>query len=101
MAQDAAERPILLVLASSEAVPVIDPRAPPSNRAVPGAELVANSHVLRKKLASPAVMIAGDHKDIDAGVAEISEGCQRSEVVTRDDGSPLEPEIEKIAVDDE
>ena len=47
------------------------------------------------------VMVARYPEDWDVGLHEVGERGENSERRSRDDGSPLEPELEQVPVDDE
>jgi hypothetical protein len=63
--------------------------------------VIAHTDLARKEVAAPTVVIAADHEDVDAGIANVGEGGERAKVLAGDDRSPLEPEIEQVAVDDQ
>ena len=67
----------------------------------PRTEHVVDADVATKHVTAPAVVIAGDHHDLHACIDDIGQGGERSESSARNDGTPLEPELEQIAVDHE
>ena len=80
---------------------MIDACTPPGDRSLPGTQLVPQPDFARQELAPPTVVVARNHEDVDAGVPQIGKGRQRPKVIPGDHGSPFEPEIEQVPVDDE
>src|SRR5262245_7503767 len=101
IAKDATQRAVTPVLLRPQAVSVLDVSAPSRDVARPRAQAVVDAHVLPKHVAAPAIMIARDHHHGNTRFGNVGQGSQRSKPSTRDYRSPLEPELEQVAVDDE
>ena len=101
MPQDPAQQSVAPVLLVAQSVAVIEARPPTGHLAGPGADVVRHSHVPGQYVAAPAVMIARDPEDRNPGVREARQRGQHLEPRTRNDGAPLKPEVEEVAVDDD
>jgi acyl-CoA thioester hydrolase len=101
ISEHAADHAIALVLGGSQAVTVFDVRAPGTDFASPRSEHVIHADIATKHVAAPAVMISRNHGHLNAGVDDVSQCSERSKPAARNYRSPLEPELEQIAVDDE
>src|SRR6185436_18365636 len=84
-----------------QTVTVFDARLPPHQRPRPGTHEVFDTHVFPQDFSAPTIVVARHPQDIDSEVLELRQRRERAEASTRDDGLPLEPEIEEIAVDDQ
>ena len=76
-------------------------RVPAAECALPRTDMIVDADVRSQHLAAPAVMVAGDPEDWDAAFAEIGQSGEYAVAGPRDDGAPLEPEVEEVAVDHE
>ncbi len=94
VAQHVAEQAISLVFARPEPVAMLDARAPAGDVANPWAEPVVDANVLAQHVAAPTVMVAGDHRDGNAGVDDVRERGERSKTAAGNHRPPLEPELE-------
>jgi len=101
ISQETPHETIAFVFSGSKSVSVLDVCAPRADRVAPRTEHIVDSDVATKHIAAPAVVVAGDHHDLHARIHDIGEGGKRSESSARNDGAPLEPELEQIAVDHE
>jgi acyl-CoA thioester hydrolase len=101
VAQHAPQHAVTLVFDWSKSVAVLDMRAPSGGAIDDRTESVVDPDVVAQHLATPAVMVAGDHRYGNARVDDVGERRERAEAPTRDHRSPLEPELEQITVDDE
>src|SRR5207244_3361277 len=100
-AQNGPDRAIAPILERAQAIAVLDPGIPSSDRPLPPVEPVVDADIFRQNVATPAIVIAGDHDHRNPGLAQIGEGGENAEARSRNDGLPLEPEFEQIAVDDD
>ena len=82
-------------------VAVFDDGLPASELSGPRADVVVDSDIAAEDVATPAVMIARHPKNRDPAVHEVRQCGEDSEGWPRDDRSPLEPELEQVAVDHE
>ena len=73
----------------------------PASLSDPRTDVIVHADVVAEHVTTPAVVIARHPQYRDAGVHEIRERGEDSKRRPRDDGAPLEPELEEIAVDDE
>ena len=101
IAEHVPQSAIALVLGRAQSVAVFDVRAPTTDFALPWAEDVIHADVSAKDLTTPAIVVAGDHEHRNAGVDDVGECGKRPEAAPWDDGLPLEPEFEQIAIDDQ
>ncbi len=101
MPDDSAEHPVTTVFDGAQSIPVLDMCAPSADDAVPRSRVVRQSDLVPEEVTTPPVVIAGDHQDVETGFPKVSERAQRSKVSAGNDGLPLEPEIEQIAVNQE
>jgi acyl-CoA thioester hydrolase len=92
---------IAFVFSRAESVAMLDARMPPGDVAEPRAKPVVDADVFAQHLATPTVMVAGDHHHGHAGVGDVRERGDRSKAAPGNDRAPLEPELEQIPVDDE
>ena len=93
--------PVTAILDLPKAVPVLDVRAPPAQRARPGTYAVIDADFPAEDVATPAVVVPGEHHDAYARLAEIGESREYAERAPRDHVLPLEPEVEEVTVDHE
>jgi len=101
MAQHGAKASVLSILDLAQPVAVLDDGFPARERSDPRPNVIVNADVVAEHVATPAVMVARYPEDWDVGLHEVGERGENSERRSRDDGSPLEPELEQVAVDDE
>ena len=101
IAKHAAKCAVPLVLQGTQSVAVLDVRAPSADVLLDGTELVIDAHVLAKNLTTPAVVIARDHRNRDAGIHDVRQRSDGSKAVAWHHRFPFEPELEQIAVDDQ
>ncbi len=99
--QDAAERVIAPVLVVAKSVAVLDQRPPSRKRPAPRSDVILDADIASQDLAAPTIMVAGNPQDVDPTLPQIRQRGERPERGTRNDGAPLEPEIEQVAVDHE
>jgi acyl-CoA thioester hydrolase len=99
MPEQPTQHPIPFVLARAKSVAVLDARVPSSDVAEPRAESVIDTDVLSQYVATPAIVIARDHRHGHTRVRDVGECGDGSKATTRNHGAPLEPELEQIAVD--
>lgn len=93
------QQPIPPVLVGTKPVAVLDTGAPTGQIAKPRAELVVDSGVAAQNVASPTVVIPGNHDDGYASVRRVGKGGECTEPSARNDRFPFEPELEQITVD--
>jgi len=63
--------------------------------------VIVDADVATEDVVAPAVVISRDPQDRHAAFREIGQGCQRAKAVSRNDRLPFEPEVKKIAIDDQ
>jgi len=85
----------------AQSVAVFDVRVPRTDLTEPRPKAIVDADVATKHVTAPTVVIAGDHHDLHAGVDDVGKGGESSKSAARDDRTPLEPELEEVAVDDE
>src|SRR5579863_4210534 len=95
------QRAVAPVLGRAQAIAVLDSRAPSGDLAVPGADVVRDADVIPEYRTAPAVVVAGDPEDLRTGLAQRREGRQHAKGRAGNYRSPLIPELEQVAVDDE
>ena len=101
VSQETPHETIPFVFSRSKSISVLDMCAPRADRVAPRTEHIVDSDIATKHVTAPTVVVAGDHHDLHARIHDIGEGGKRSESSARNDGAPLEPELEQIAVDHE
>jgi len=101
MAQHGPKAAVLPILDSAKPVAVFDDGLPTREPAGPRADVIVHADVAAEHIATPAIMVARHPEDGDVGLHEIRERGEDSKRRPRDDGSPLEPELEEVAVDHE
>ena len=99
MPENASEPAIFSVLDITKAVTVLDACLPTAKRAGPGPNVVLDSHVLPQHIAAPTIVITRDPEHRNPLLDEIRQRCEHAKRRSRDNGPPLEPELEKVAVD--
>ncbi len=80
---------------------MLDMGVPPGDVLDHGTEPVVDAHILAEDVASPTVVVAGNHQHLYAGVDHVAECGHGPKRASRNDRAPLEPELEEIAVHDE
>src|SRR6185369_6669990 len=98
--QHVSERAIPAILLRTEPIAMLDARAPATQAPRPRAELEIHAG-LAEHVATPAVVIAREHRHGYARVAQVHERGQHADPGAWHHGLPLEPELEQIAVDQE
>jgi len=101
MAQHRAKATVLSIFGLAQPVTVFDDSLPTSEFSDPRADVIVHADVAPKHVAAPAVMVARHPEDRDVGLHKIRECGENSKRRPWDDGSPLEPELEEVAVDHE
>jgi acyl-CoA thioester hydrolase len=101
MSQHPTQHAIAFVLSRAQPVAMLDARMPSRNVAEPRAKPVVDADVFAQHLATPAVMVAGNHHHRHTSVGDVRKRGDRSKTATGNDRAPLEPELEQIPVDDE
>jgi hypothetical protein len=101
MANHSAKAAILSIFDFTQPVPVFDHGLPTGELSSPRADVIVDADVTAEHVTAPTVVIARDPQDGDAGVHEIRDRREDSKRWSRDDRTPLEPELEEVAVDDE
>ena len=96
-----AEGAISLVLDWAQSIAVLDVYPPAPDVVAPRSEYVVDADVSSQNLASPAVVIAGDHQHRNARIDDISECGQRAKATSWYHRLPFEPKLEEIAVHDQ
>src|SRR5215831_12988080 len=81
--QHVTKRAIAPVFAWPEPVPMLDASTPAGDVARPWAEPIVDANVVSENLATPAIVIAGDHEDGDAGLDQISERREGAKAAPR------------------
>lgn len=99
--QDAAKHPVAAILSRAKAITMLDPGVPTRDRAFPRANVVIDADIIAKYLAAPTVVIPGDHQYRRTRFPKLRERRENAEAPSRNDGSPLEPELEQISIHDE
>lgn len=80
---------------------MVDPRFPAGNVSVPRSDVIVYADVFPENIVAPAVVIPCNEQYRHTRVAKIRERRERAKAAARDYRFPLEPEVEKISVDDE
>src|SRR6476620_3823587 len=101
MADHRAKATILSILDLSQSVTVVDGGLPTREPAGPRADVIVHADVAAEHVTSPAVMVARHPEDGNAGLHEVRERGEDAKRRPRDHGSPLDPELEEVAVDHE
>jgi hypothetical protein len=101
MAQDMAKQSIATILAWPQTVAMLDSTPPTGKRSLPGTHVVVDADILAQDRATPAIVISRDHQNRSSRFPQFGERRQDSEAPSRDDRSPLEPELEQVSIDDE
>ena len=100
IAHDRTNHPVPAIFLVTQAVSMLDARVPSSQRTAPGADVILDSNIAAKNLIAPAVVIARDPQNGQAGVAQLCKRRKRAKAASWYHRFPLEPEVEEIAVDD-
>ena len=101
VSHDRAYHPVSPIFLVAKPVTVLDPRIPSREISSPGTHVVLDTYVLPQDVVPPAVVISGDKKNREPGIAKIGQCGKSAEAVAGDDRLPLEPEIEQVPVDHE
>jgi len=101
VAQHGTQTSIPTILDVAKAIAVLDERLPAGQIASPGPDVVVNAHVLSQDLSTPAVMVPGNPQHWNPRVHEIRERREYAKRGPRNYRTPLEPELEQVAIDDE
>src|ERR1700750_495837 len=101
MTYQGAKAPILSILDATPPVAVLDDGLPTRELSDPRANVIVHADVAPEHVTTPAVVVARHPENGDAGVGEGRERGENAKRRPRDDGSPLEPELEQVAVDHE
>lgn len=99
VAQHRPNEAIPSIFARSQAIAVLDSRWPSGECAFPRADSIIDADVVTQNVATPAIVITGDHQDRRTRLVQIRERGKNPEARAWDHGTPLEPELEQIAVD--
>jgi len=91
--------PVSAVFFRSQSIAMVTPGIPSGDVTAPGANVILDADVLAKNLVAPAVMIAGNEKDRQSCIAQISERRKSAKAVAGYYRFPFEPEVEKVTVD--
>ena len=100
-AQHRPNEAIPAIFSRAQAVAVLDSGPPSRERAFPRTDAIINADVVAQHVATPAIVIARDHHDRGARLVQIGECGKNAEARAWNDGAPLEPELEEVAVDHE
>ena len=92
---------ILSILLVPQSVAMLDARLPAGDASLPGTHVVREPEVLAQDLTSPAVVIPRDPEHVHSGVAQVGQRDRGADSAPRHHRPPLEPEVEKVAVDDD
>jgi len=101
VAEHRAEHAILPVFPGAKSITVLYLRSPTSKRSFPHTHMVLKPDLGSQKIATPAIVISSNENHRYSRVTKIGERSQRAKMRPRDDCLPLEPEIEKIPVNEE
>ena len=101
VSHNGANHSVAAVLLVAQSVTVLDAQAPAGDSAFPRSDAVIDTDIFTKDLSTPAIVVAGDPENVDAGVAQLGQRSEGAKAATGDDGFPLEPEVEQIPVDDQ
>ncbi len=96
-----AEGSVAAVLHDSKAVAVLHAGLPTAQRADPGTHMIVGPEVISDDVAAPAIVVPGDPENGNAGVVQGCQGSEDADSGARDDGAPLVPEFEQVAVDEQ
>src|SRR4051812_16172882 len=92
--QDDAERAISPIPRGAQSVAVLDVRLPAGDVGHPRTELVVDADIVAEHVATPTVMIAGDHRNGNTCIDDVREGRNGAKPLPRNHRLPLEPELE-------
>jgi hypothetical protein len=101
MADDRPKRSILSVGGTAQSVTVLNLGPPCTEVSGPSIQPIVDANRLAKDTTTPAIMIACDPRNGHTAITQIAQRSQRRHGKGRDAPSPLEPEIEDIAVQDQ
>jgi hypothetical protein len=93
--------PVTAVLYVSQAVAMLDAYVPAPELSIPRFSEVFDTNIFAKNLTAPAVMISGDPENFNTTVSEIGKRRNGSKSCAWNDRLPLEPEVEKVSIDDQ
>jgi len=100
-AQHASEHAVAAIFARSKTVSVLDAPAPARDGTLPCADMIVDTDVPTQHVATPTIVISGNHEDIGPGFPEVRERGQNPKARSRDHCPPFKPELEEVAVDDQ
>ena len=78
---------------------MLDACVPARKLTSPRADVIFHANVLAENLTAPAVVITRQPEDFQSAVAELGQRGEGAEARARNDGLPLEPEVEEISID--
>src|SRR5690349_17231034 len=99
MAHHGAKATILSILDVTQPIAVLDDGLPTREVAHPRADVIVHPNVAAEHVTTPAVVVARHPENGDVSIDHVRERGENSKRRPRDHGSPLEPELEEIAVD--
>lgn len=80
---------------------MLDARAPAREDPFPDTGVIIDSNIVAQNIATPAVVIAGDHQYFRPRFLKLSEFRENAKARSRNDRPPFEPELKEIAIDHE
>src|SRR5688572_10514427 len=100
IAHDGSHESVSPVLLLPEPIAMVNAGVPPRERAAPFADMIFHSDVTTQDLVAPAVVITCNPENRHAALAKIGKGGKCAEAAAWNHRLPLEPEVEKIAIDE-
>ncbi len=80
---------------------MLDVCAPRTDLISPRAKHVVDADIASENISAPTIVVSGDHQNRNARVNDVGQCGKRAKSSSRNNGFPLEPKLEEIAVDDE